>query len=43
MARCGLFKSEGERLVNEELQSCSELKILAPPLAFGPYPLAITI
>lgn len=37
LARCGLFNSDGERLVNDDIQSCGEPKILAPPLAYGPY------
>lgn len=41
LARRGLFKNDGERLVNDELQSCGKPKILAPALAFGLYLLAL--
>lgn len=35
LARCGVSKSDGERLVNDGLQSCAEVNRMAAVLSFG--------
>lgn len=36
LARCEIFNSDGERLANDELQSCGKPKVLALLLAYEP-------